>query len=76
MAIPVIQVDREGYVTCPDCGVKKKCGTAGVENIMKNHCGTKICKDTQAKRDRNSKRLKDGSLLRLVGCQGEDEEEK
>ncbi|KDR66334.1 hypothetical protein GALMADRAFT_80973, partial [Galerina marginata CBS 339.88] len=59
-------VDSEGYVTCPDCGAKKKCGTAGVENIMKNHRGTKICKETRAKKDKDGKKMKDGSLLSFM----------
>lgn len=36
-----IKVDDEGYVKCPECGERKRCGTAGVENILKNHQGTK-----------------------------------
>ena len=61
-----VKVDNDGYVTCPDCGDKKKCGTAGVENILKNHRGTKICKETRAKRDRDGKKMKDGSLLSFM----------
>lgn len=64
--VPVIKVDNEGYVTCLDCGAKKKCGTAGIENIVKNHRGTKICKETQAKRDKDRKKMKDGSLFNFM----------
>jgi len=53
-------------VKCPECGVRKKCGTAGVENILKNHQGTKICKETKAKRDREAKQKKDGSLYAFM----------
>lgn len=65
-----IRVDSEGYVTCPDCGEKKKCGTAGPGNIMKNHRGTMICKETKAKKERlanrKDSRLKNGSLLNFL----------
>jgi len=46
--------------------VKKNCGTAGVKNIMKNHLGTKTCKEAQAKREKDSKKIKDGSLLSFM----------
>ena len=66
MQIAEIKADDEGYVKCPECGARKKCGTAGVENILKNHWGTKICKETKAKRDREAKQKKDGSLFTFM----------
>ena len=61
-----IKFDNDGYIKCPDCGDKKKCGTVGVENILKNHHDTNICKETQAKRDRDQKKMKYDSLLSFM----------
>jgi hypothetical protein len=33
---------------------------AGVENILKNHQGTKTCKEAKAKHEREAKQKKDG----------------
>ncbi|PPQ83076.1 hypothetical protein CVT26_011922 [Gymnopilus dilepis] len=61
-----ICVDSEGYVTCPDCNEKKRCGTAGVENILKNHRGTKACIDAKAKKAKENKKLKDACILSFM----------
>jgi hypothetical protein len=58
-------LDTEGYAECPDCGNKIHCGTVGLANLEKRHRGTKICLETKAKRDKNVKMKKNGSLLTL-----------
>jgi len=37
-----------------------------VENILKNHQGTKTCKEAKAKREQEAKQKKDGSLLTFL----------
>jgi hypothetical protein len=56
-------VDAEGFVECPECGEKKRAGAAGFGNIQRNHVGSKICRDTAAKRKKGENKMKNTSLL-------------
>ena len=56
-------LDAEGYAQCPDCGTRIHCGTVGLANLEKRHRGKKICLETKAKRDKNAKTKKNGTLL-------------
>ena len=56
-------LDTEGYAECPDCGSRIHCGSVGLANLEKRHRGKKICRETKAKRDKNMKAKKNGSLL-------------
>ena len=40
-ALPIL--DAEGYAICPDCDSRVNCGTIGLANLEKRHCGKKIC---------------------------------
>ena len=56
-------LDAEGYAECPDCEARIHCGTVGLANLEKRHRGTKTCLETKAKRDKNAKTTRNGSLL-------------
>ena len=60
-------LDEEGYTICPDCLTRIHCGPVGLANLEKRHRGYKICKEMKAKRDKEAKRKKDGSLLSFFG---------
>ena len=59
-------LDAEGYATCPDCGTRIKCGPAGLKNLEKRHRGTATCQTARAKRDKNAKMKKNGSILSFL----------
>ena len=42
MALPIL--DAEGYAICLDCDSRVNCGTIGLANLEKRHCGKKISK--------------------------------
>ena len=56
-------LDEDGYAECPDCGTRIHCGTVGLQNLEKRHRGSKICLESIAKRDKNAKLKKNGTLL-------------
>jgi hypothetical protein len=62
-------LDKDGYAICPDCFTRVHCGPVGIANLEKRHRGYKICKETKARRDREARRKKDGSLLTFFGKQ-------
>jgi len=64
MALPIL--DAEGYAICPDCDSRINCGTIGIANLEKRHCGKKICKAMQQKRDKEAKKKKDGNILSFL----------
>ena len=45
-------LDTEGYAVCPDCDNHVNCGTIGLGNFEKRHCGKKICKAVQQKQNK------------------------
>ena len=49
------EIDDEGFVTCPDCGVRVNCGTVGISNLMKRHRGKKKCLELKARRDKKKR---------------------
>ena len=55
-------LDAEGYAECPDCEARIHCSTIGLANLEKQHHGTKTCLETKAKRDKNVKMTRNGSL--------------
>ena len=59
-------LDAEEYATCPDCGTCIKCGPAGLKNLEKRHRGTATCQTARAKRDKNAKMKKNGSILSFL----------
>ena len=63
MEINQAVLDADGYAQCPDCGTRIHCGTVGLVNLEKRHRGKKICLETKAKRDKNMKTKKNGTLL-------------
>ena len=63
-ALPIL--DAEGYAICPDCDSRVNCGTIGLANLEKRHRGKKICKAMQQKRDKDTKKKKDGSILSFL----------
>jgi hypothetical protein len=63
---PTPILDAEGYAICPDCSTRIKCGPAGLKNLEKRHRGTDTCKTAQAKRDKNAKTKKNGSILSFL----------
>jgi len=56
-------LDALGYAECPDCGARIHCGTVGLPNLEKRHRGTKVCLESKAKRDKNAKMKKNGTIL-------------
>jgi hypothetical protein len=56
-------LDAEGYAECPDCGARIHCGTVGIQNLEKRHRGSKTCLESKAKRDKNAKTKKNGTLF-------------
>ena len=62
--VPVL--DTEGYAVCPDCDSHVNCGTIRLANLEKRHCGKKVCKATQEKRDKEAKKRKEGSILNFL----------
>ncbi|KAF8152206.1 hypothetical protein B0H34DRAFT_784500 [Crassisporium funariophilum] len=60
------KIDQEGYVTCPDCGMRVNCGMVGISNLTKRHCGTKKCLELKARRDKKWKGMAQGSLLVFI----------
>lgn len=63
-ALPVL--DAKGYTLCPDCDSHVKCGTIGLANLEKCHCGTKVCKAAQEKLDKKVKTRKDRTILSFL----------
>ncbi|KAF8066505.1 hypothetical protein FPV67DRAFT_1652976 [Lyophyllum atratum] len=61
--VPVGVLDAEGYAICPDCGLRVRCGTAGLANLEKRHQGTKTCLEQRARRDKAAKQKKNTSIL-------------
>ena len=59
-------LDAEGYAICPDCDSRLNCGTIGLANLEKCHCGKKVCKATQEKQDKEAKKRKDGNILSFL----------
>ena len=62
-------LDEDGYAICPDCFTRVHCGPVGIANLEKRHRGYKICKETKARRDKEARKKKDGSLLTFFGKQ-------
>jgi len=60
------EVDHEGYAICPDCGMRVNCGTVGISNLTKRHCGTKKCLELKARQDKKGKSMAQGSLLTFM----------
>ena len=50
MLLPVL--DFKGYTVCPDCDSCVNCGTIGLANLEKRHCGKKVCKAAQDRQDK------------------------
>ncbi|KAG6848307.1 hypothetical protein H0H93_001364, partial [Arthromyces matolae] len=59
-------LDEDGYAVCPDCYARINCGTAGLSNLNLQHRGTKKCRETAAKRDKNMKKSKNQSILAFM----------
>ena len=59
-------LDMEGYAVCPDCDSHVNCGTIGLANLEKCHCGKKVCIATQEKQDNKVKKRKDRSILNFL----------
>ncbi|EDR11237.1 uncharacterized protein LACBIDRAFT_324844 [Laccaria bicolor S238N-H82] len=59
-------LDAEGFAICPDCGSLVNCGMIGLPNLEKRHCGTKVCKTAQQKRDKDVKRKKNRMILSFL----------
>ena len=59
-------LDADGFAICPDCGSCVNCGMIGLPNLEKRHCGTKVCKTAQQKRDKDAKKKKDGTKFNFL----------
>ena len=59
-------LDAEGYAECPNCRACIHCGTVGLANLEKWHCGMKICLETKAKQDKNAKVKRNRSLTFFI----------
>ncbi|KAF8161428.1 hypothetical protein B0H34DRAFT_673371 [Crassisporium funariophilum] len=46
--------------------VPVNCGTIGLANLKKRHCGTKACQSAQAKQDKKAKSRKDRTILSFL----------
>jgi len=60
---PLGVLDAEGWAICPDCRTRIHCGPVGIANLELRHRPSKTCKETKAKRDKEAKKKKDGSIL-------------
>jgi len=49
-------LDADGYATCPDCGTRMKCGSAGLMNLEKCHQTSNACKNARDKRNKDQKK--------------------
>jgi hypothetical protein len=56
-------LDAEGWAVCPDCLTRINCGPSGLGNLEKQHRGTKICKEKQARLNKEAKKKRDGNIL-------------
>jgi hypothetical protein len=56
-------LDAEGWAICPDCLTRVNCGPSGLGNLEKQHRGTKICKEKQARLNKEAKKKRDGNIL-------------
>jgi len=61
-----IELDADGFATCPDCGERVNCGTVGISIITKQHRGTKKCLKTKEKHDKKEKGEVQKSLLAFM----------
>ncbi|KAJ7114226.1 hypothetical protein C8R44DRAFT_984314 [Mycena epipterygia] len=65
-APPQIILDADGTAVCPECQKRVPCGPSGIQNLIKQHMGSKICRTAKAKLAKLSnaeKPLKQGSLF-------------
>jgi hypothetical protein len=62
-ATPPGVLDAEGWAVCPDCLTRINCGPSGLGNLKKQHQGTKVCKETQARLSKKGKKKRDGNIL-------------
>ncbi|TFK70650.1 hypothetical protein BDN72DRAFT_939867 [Pluteus cervinus] len=65
-----VVLEAGGRAKCPECGDMRKCGTAGLQNMIKNHVGSDKCKLIKEKREKEEKGKKwkkeDGSILTFM----------
>ena len=62
----MIEINSDGFATCPECGTTINCGTGGIQNLNKRHRGGKSCREAKIRKDRDGKKKKDGSLLSFL----------
>ena len=55
-------LDADGCAVCPECKVHVHCGNVGLSNLTICHMGSKICRETKAKCDKDNKK-KNSSIL-------------
>ena len=55
-------LDADGCAVCPECKVHIHCGNVGLSNLTIRHMGSKICRETKAKHDKDNKK-KNSSIL-------------
>ncbi|KAF8155913.1 hypothetical protein B0H34DRAFT_783589 [Crassisporium funariophilum] len=56
----------KGYVICPDCNTRVKCGPLGLSDLKKRHRGSATCRENQAKQDKKAKGNKNGSIYSFM----------
>ena len=65
MVRQIAVLDADGYATCPDCGTRVKCGSAGLMNLEKCHQTSNACKNARDKRNKDQKK-KNTSLFNSI----------
>ena len=56
-------LEADGYALCPDCKTRIHCGSVGIANLEKNHCGKKTCIKARQKHEKEQQAAKRPNLL-------------